>query len=64
MANTQQTLKKIRSRVRRTVGDDVHIDDRFFTFDRDSQRIVTNQKIAGLHFIFNLEGDLIKTHRD
>ena len=64
MANTQQTLNKIRSRVRRVVGDGIRIDDAFFTFDRDSGRVVTNRKIDGYHFIFNLEGELIKQHRD
>lgn len=64
MSNTQQTLNKVRSKIRRVVGDNIQLEDYFFTFDRDSQRIVTNRKIGGWHFIFNLEGDLIKQHQD
>lgn len=64
MANTQQTLKKIRNRIKKVVGDDVEIEDYFFTFDRDSQNIVTNRKIGGWHFIFDLEGNEIKRHQD
>lgn len=64
MANPQQTLNKVRSHVRRVVGDSVEIEDYFFTFDRDSQQIVTNRKIGGWHFIFDLEGNEIKRHED
>lgn len=44
--------------------DDQLLDDRFYTFDRDSQQIVTNYKTNGFHFIFDLEGNLIKHHKD
>ena len=63
MANLQQTLNRVRSKIRKVVGD-VADKDTFFTFDRDSKNIVTNQKIDGYHYIFNLDGDLIKKHRD
>jgi len=64
MANTQQTLNKIRSHIRRTIGKDVEIEESFFTFDYDSQRIVINRKIDGWHFIYDLEGNEIKSHKD
>lgn len=40
------------------------LDERFFTFDRDTQQIVSNGKINGYHFIFDLDGNLIKYHKD
>lgn len=63
MANTQQTMKKIRSKIRRVVGDDVELEDHFFTFDRQTQQIVTNRVIGGWHFIFDLEGNEIEEKR-
>lgn len=44
--------------------DEQLLDDRFYTFDRDSKQIVSNYKINGYHFIFDLEGNLIKHHKD
>lgn len=64
MANIQQTLGKVRKKIRGILGDSVQLEDYFFTFDRDTQSIVTNRKIDGYHFIFNLDGDLIKQHEE
>jgi len=63
MANVQQTMNKIRSKIRDIVGNEI-VEERFFTWDRDTQQIVSNQKIGGRHFIFDYEGNLIKTHDD
>lgn len=43
---------------------DQAVDERFFTFDRDNQQIVSNIKFRGWHFIFDLDGNLIKHHQD
>lgn len=58
-----QVMNKIRSHVRRAVGDTV-LDESFFTYDYDTQQIVSNQKIQGYHFIFDYDGNLIKHHRE
>jgi len=63
MANTQQTMNKIRSQIRAIVGNEV-IEESFFTWDRDTQQIVSNRKIDGWHFIFDYQGNLIKKHQD
>jgi uncharacterized protein Veg len=65
MANTQQTLKKIRNRIKSALGDQVELEDHYFTFDRDTQKIVTNREIDGWHFIFDLDGNELsqKRHR-
>lgn len=62
MAVPWQIMNKIRSKVREVVGQNV--DDNFFTYDRSSSQIVSNQKIGGYHFIFDSDGNLIKYHRD
>ena len=61
MANTQQTLKKIRNRVKSITG--IESEDYFYTFDRDTQKIVSNREIAGWHFIFDLDGNEIESKR-
>lgn len=63
MANTQQTMNKIRSKLRSIVGNEV-VEDNFFTWDRDTQQIVSNKKISGYHFIFDYDGNIIKQHTD
>jgi hypothetical protein len=61
MANTQQTLKKIRNRVKSITG--IETEDHFYTFDRDTQKIVSNREIGGWHFIFDLDGNEIESKR-
>lgn len=58
MAVPWQAMNRIRSKVRQIVGKDV--DDSFFTFDRSTNQIVSNEKIGGRHFIFDANGNLIK----
>jgi hypothetical protein len=57
-----QTMNKIRSKVREIVGRDIVDIETFFTLHRDTQEIVCNKKIDGHHFIFDINGDLIKDH--
>lgn len=61
MANTQQTMMKIRKRVKSVTG--IETDDNYYTFDRDTQKIVSNQEIDGWHFIFDLDGNEIESKR-
>ena len=63
MANIQQTLKKVRARVKAITG--IETDDYYYTFDRETQKIVTNREIDGWHFIFDLDGNELvhKRHR-
>jgi hypothetical protein len=63
MSQLSQAMTKIRKKVREIVGRD-NVDESFFTHDRDTNQIVSNQKIDGVHFIFDGDGDLIKSHRD
>ncbi len=44
--------------------DDQLMDDRFYTYDYDNGQIVTNFKTQGVHYIFDLEGNLLKKHTD
>lgn len=62
MAVPWQVMNRIRAKVRKIVREDV--DESFFTYDRGSGEIVSNQKIGGYHFIFDAEGNLIKQHQD
>jgi len=59
-----QTMNKIRSKLREILGEEIIDAETFFTYNRDSDEIVSNRKINGYHFIFNSEGTLIKYHRD
>jgi hypothetical protein len=63
MSKVSQAMNKIRKKVREVVGKE-NVDESFFTFDRDSGRIVSNRKIMGHHFIFDQDGELIKYHYD
>ena len=82
MAVPWQVMNKIRSELRERLGwksdqgkkhdtgEDVFIDETFFTFDRDTQQIVSNRKFRDentgeyFHLIFDSMGNLIKKHRD
>lgn len=74
MAVPWKVMTKIRNAILRQVGGEdnwttetgetVKISERFFTYDRDSGQIVSNVKFNGTHFIFDLDGNLIKVHRD
>lgn len=66
MAIPHQVLNKIRHKIRGVVGNQVEIEDYFFSFDRDTGQIVSNRKIGGWHFIFDLEGNELeyKRHQD
>jgi|GEM_PF-1610851 len=59
-----QAMNRIRSKVRQIVRDEVTVDDSFFTFDHDTNHIVSNRKIDGHHFIFDADGNLIEDHPD
>ncbi|MCK5019100.1 MAG: hypothetical protein KAS32_18715 [Candidatus Peribacteraceae bacterium] len=63
MSQLSQAMTKIRKKVREVVGHD-NVDESFFTHDRDTNQIVSNSKIDGVHFIFDVDGNLIKSHRD
>lgn len=63
MSQLSQAMTKIRAKVREIVGR-ANVDESFFTHDRDSNQIVSNRKIDGVHFIFDIDGNLIETHRD
>lgn len=52
---------KIRKRVKAVSG--IETDDNYFTFDRDTQQIVSNREIDGWHFIFDLDGNEIESKR-
>jgi hypothetical protein len=56
-------MNKIRSTLRGNLGRDIVDIDRFFTYDRQTKQIVSNQKINGWHFIFDGNGNLIKQHQ-
>lgn len=69
MAVPHQTMQQIRKKLRNILGDNVQLDEQFFTYDRDSSQIVSNRKIKGAdgryhHFILDLDGNIIKHHRD
>lgn len=44
-------------------GEEITIEEKFFTLDRDSNQIVSNITFKKWHFIFDLEGNLIKKHQ-
>jgi len=44
--------------------DDKLLSEDFYTWDYDTQQIVTNRRLDGWHFIFDLDGNLIKSHKD
>ncbi len=81
MALPWGVINKIRSELRHRLGwkgsgdsgmdedgEKVVIDERFFTFDRDTQQIVSNVKFMDynlgkfVHLIFDASGNLIKQH--
>ncbi len=64
MALPHQTLNRIRSKIRSILGENTKIEESFFTYDRDTKQIVSNKKIENWHFIFDLDGNLIKQHQD
>lgn len=61
MANIPQTMKIIRKKVKAISG--IEMEDHFFTFDRDTQQIVSNREINGGCFIFDLHGNEIESKR-
>ncbi len=81
MALPHAVINKIRSELRHRLGwksggeravlddnENVVVDERFFTFDRDTQQIVSNVKFMDynsgkfVHLIFDASGNLIKQH--
>jgi len=63
MPKLSQAMTKIRAKVREIVGR-ANVDESFFTLHHDTNQIVSHQKIDGVHFIFDVDGNLIKYHRD
>ena len=80
MALPHAVINKIRSELRhrlgwesdkgvRDDGEKVVIDERFFTFDRDTQQVVSNVRFKDyntgefVHLIFDASGNLIKKHK-
>lgn len=63
MSQLSQAMTKIRKKIRDTVGVS-NVSESFFTHDRDTNQIVSNQKIGSYHFIFDMDGNLIKQHND
>lgn len=61
MAVPWQVMNRIRSELRKVVDEEV--DESYFTYDRDTGQIVSNREIGGYHFIFDVDGNLIKQHR-
>jgi len=61
MAVPWQAMTNIRRALRRIVGNDT-VDESYFTFDRDTQQIVSNTYLFGYHWIFDSDGNLIKYH--
>jgi hypothetical protein len=75
MAVPWKVMNKIRKAVLEEIGgtDDrfvtesgevIQLAERFFTLHHDTGEIVSNVKLHGRHFIFDLEGTLIDIHRD
>ena len=52
-----RVMHKIRSQIRHCT--DALVDESFFTWDRDTQQIVSNREIDGWHFVFDMDGNEI-----